>query len=59
MGKNFLSQNIFRDSEKICRYLYVGWELEKEKSESVKENENKEFINVDEFQEHILQQKLA
>ena len=35
-----------------------GWNSEKEKTESVNENENKEKKSVDEFQ-YILQQKPA
>ena len=41
----FLSQNIFRDSKKIfCDFEFsVGMKLENEKTESVNENQNKEF----------------
>ena len=59
MHESFLSQNSFRDSKKIFCDFSVWLELENEKTESVNKNENKENKNVDEFQEHILQQKLA
>ena len=57
MHESFLSQNIFRESENIFCDFCVVMQLEKEKTESVNENESKENKNVDEFQQYILQQK--
>ena len=51
--ESFLSQNIFRDSKNIFCDFSVEMELENEKTESIKENKNKENKNVDEFQECI------
>ena len=51
--ESFLSQNIFRDSKKISCDFSVGMELKNKKTESVNKNENKENINVVEFQECI------
>ena len=55
----FLWPNIFHDSKMIFCDFSVGMELENEKTETVNENVNKGNKNVDEFQEHILQEKLA
>ena len=58
--ESFLWQIIFCDhSKKIFCDFSVGMELENEKTESINENETKKTKNVDEFQEYILQQKLA
>ena len=53
LDESFLSQNIFRDRKKI---FSVRMEIEKEKTESVNDNKNKESKNFDEFEEYILQQ---
>ena len=57
--ENFLWKNIFHDSKMIFCDFSVGTDLENEKTESVNENVNKGNKNVDEFQEHILQEKPA
>ena len=57
--EKFLSQNTFRDSKNIFCDYPVKMEPENEKTEGVNENNDKENENVDEFQEYILQQKMA
>ena len=57
--ESFLSQNIFSDSKKIFYDFSVRMQPQNEKTKSVNENKNKENKNFDEFQESVLQEKLA